>query len=156
MGIKNSIIFGYNLKLKTMEFKKCKSCNLEFPKTKDYFFITSKKQQNKSGLAIYKVYKSVCKKCHGKQGNEIRIKNRCLEMNCNVSEYRDNWKKQYSKTRTKIFTEKNQTVMKYHVENLTDTYIANRLKLSIKELPKEIIETKRLLLTIKREIKNGK
>jgi hypothetical protein len=37
---------------------------------------------------------------------------------------------------------------------MPDYYIANRLKIPISELPKEIIETKRLLLKIKRELKN--
>jgi len=41
-------------------------------------------------------------------------------------------------------------------ESLPDYYIANRLGKSLKDLPKEIIETKRLLITLKRELKNGK
>jgi len=41
-------------------------------------------------------------------------------------------------------------------ETLPDYYVANRLGKSLKEIPKEIIETKRLLITLKRELKNGK
>lgn len=73
-------------------------------------------------------------------------------MNCSVAEYRDNWKKQYSDTRTKYKI--NTTIGKYHSKNITDTYIKNLLKSY--NLPKEIIETKRLIITLKRELKNGK
>ena len=71
-------------------------------------------------------------------------------MNCDVSDYRENWKKQYSETRTKYKTE--TTKSKYHSKNLTDTYI-KQLYRSVK-VPKEMIETKRLLIELKRTLKN--
>ena len=40
-------------------------------------------------------------------------------------------------------------------KEMPDYYIANRLKINLKEIPKEIIETKRLLIKLKRELKNG-
>jgi len=130
--------------------KKCTCCKLEFPKTEDYFFAKVIKQQNKSGLAIYHSFRAICKSCNNKKTEENRIKKRCKEMNCNVSDYRENWKKQYSETRTKYKTE--TTKSKYHSKNLTDTYI-KQLYRSVK-VPKEMIETKRLLIELKRTLKN--
>lgn len=130
--------------------KKCTCCNLEFPKTEHYFFVKVIKQQNKSGLAIYHSFRSICKSCNNKKTENNRIKKRCKEMNCDVSDYRENWKKQYSETRTKYKTE--TTKSKYHSKNLTDTYI-KQLYRSVK-VPKEMIETKRLLIELKRTLKN--
>lgn len=189
--------------------KTCTCCNISFSKTKDYFFVKKIKQQNKSGLAIYYSFKSICKKCHGKKGEENRIKKRCLEMNCNVSDYEEKWKEQYSKTRTKnglaksqltinqysrflksglkevnlfkdktekskierdkriseisknkrkYFTDEDKRIAlrgyaKNERERLTDSYIANVvMKKPIKELSKEIIETKRIIIQLKREL----
>ena len=135
-----------------METKICTCCKKQYPKTEEYFFKKITKQQNKSGLGIYYSFRAICKNCNNKKGELNRIKKRCEEMNCDVLDYRENWKKQYSETRTKH--KRNSTIMKYHSENLTDIYIKNLLKSN--NLPKEIIETKRLLITLKRELKNGK
>ena len=40
-------------------------------------------------------------------------------------------------------------------KKMPDYYIANRLKMNLKDVPKEIIETKRILITLKRELKNN-
>jgi hypothetical protein len=193
------------MKMKNDNFKKCTSCNLEFPKTKDYFFARVIKQQNKSGLAIYHSFKSICKSCNNIKSEENRIKKRCKEMNCDISDYRENWKKQYSETRTlvkeishlpkgvksiirkkikngyiftnyeqyKIDCRKNisQVMRKYDygdvdfvpkekrdktgIVNLTDAYIALTLKAKVNEVPKEVIETKRLIIQLKRELKSN-
>jgi hypothetical protein len=84
-----------------MELKKCTCCDLEFPKTNKYFFAKVWKQQTKKGISIYHSFRAICKSCNNKKTQANRIKKRCLEMNCDVSDYRENWKKQYSKTRTK-------------------------------------------------------
>jgi hypothetical protein len=184
--------------------KKCTSCNLEFPKTDEYFFAKITKQQTKNGLAIYHSFRAICKKCNGKKGEENRLKKRCKEMNCDVSQYRENWKKQYSETRTIIkeishlpkgvqsvirtkikngyvFTtyEKyridcRKNLSKSHrkydygdldfvpkgtqtgIKHLTDAYIALCLKAKVKEVPKEMLEFKRLTIQIKRELENQK
>ena len=190
--------------------KICTNCKIEFPRTKDYFFIKKIKQQNKSGLAIYYSFKSICKKCHGKKGEENRIKKRCLEMNCNVLEYEKKWKEQYSEIRIKdkkakleltsnqysrflnsglkdvnlfkkqiensknernkrlsemskasrkyfTYEDKRQALKQYannERKRLTDSYVANMVfRKPIKELSKEIIETKRLIIKLKRELK---
>ena len=184
--------------------KKCTCCNLEFPKTEEYFFAKVIKQQNKSGLAIYHSFRAICKRCNNKKTEANRIKKRCKEMNCDVSDYRENWKKQYSETRTfvkeishlpkgvqsvirkkikdryvftnyqqyRIDCRKNvsQVKRKYEYGNidfvpkgiqtgikyLTDGYIALTLKAKLKEVPKEMIEFKRLTIQLKRELENLK
>lgn len=184
--------------------KKCTCCNLEFPKTEDYFFAKVIKQQNKSGLAIYHSFRAICKRCNNKKTEANRIKKRCKEMNCDVSDYRENWKKQYSETRTLVkeishlpkgvqsvirkkikdgyvFTNYEQyridcrknvskVKRKYEYGNidfvpkgiqtgikyLTDGYISLTLKAKVKEVPKEMIEFKRLTIQLKRELENLK
>jgi hypothetical protein len=187
-----------------MGTKICSCCKKELPKTEDYFFLTKRKQQNKSGIAVYYVFKAVCKKCHCKKSEENRLKKRCKEMNCEVSDYRKNWKKQYSETRThfkeiihlpkgvqsvirnkikegyvfknyeqyRVDCKKNISKVKRKydygdldfvpkgtqtgIKHLTDGYIALTLKSKVKEIPKEIIETKRLIIQLKRELKTIK
>ena len=187
-----------------METKTCTSCKLEFPKTKEYFFVKVVKQKNKSGLAIYHSLREICKKCHGKKGKENRVEKRCKEMNCDVLKYRENWKKQYSETRTIIkeishLAKGVQSVIRKKIKNgyvfttyekyridcrknvsksrrkydygdldfvpkgtqtgikhLTDAYIALSLKAKVKEVPKEMLEFKRLTIQIKRELEKQK
>ena len=131
-----------------MDTKICSCCKKKFPKTKEYFFAKVIKQQNKSGLAIYHSFRAICKRCNNKKTEANRIKKRCKEMDCDVSDYKENWKKQYSETRTKYKIE--TTKSKYHSKNLTDTYI-KQLYRSI-EVPREMIETKRLLIELKRTL----
>lgn len=199
------------------DFKKCTCCNSKFPKTTDYFHSKKVKQQNKGGLTVYFSLRSVCKKCHSKKTNKRRVEKRCKIMGCDISEYRENWKKQYSKTRTvdldaknnltpsqythfkrllrsnvvanhleylthieinkgirnnrivvsvlakqKYFTKDDKrkaknTYNKNNRERLTDAYVANVLiGCKVEDLPVEIIETKRNIIKLKRELKNGK
>tara|TARA_R110000868_G_scaffold166814_1_gene400969 strand:- start:2876 stop:3445 length:570 start_codon:yes stop_codon:yes gene_type:complete len=105
-----------------MDLKTCGTCKIEFPKTEEYFFKRTIKQQNKNGLAVYYSFKSQCKKCHGLQGNNIRVKKRCLEMNCEVLDYNKNWRKQYSDTRI-LFKE--ITYLPQGVQNVVRRKIQN-------------------------------
>lgn len=186
-----------------MDTKKCCKCKNEYPKNEEYFFKKVIKQKLASGeIAEYKSFRHICKKCHVLTTEEKRVKRRCREMECDVSEYRNSWKAQYSKTRTKLPEIKHlptgvqgwirkkikqgyvyityeqykkdcssnisKAKRKYDygnvdlvpknvsqrkgIDNLTDAYIALTLNKRIKDIPKEIIETKRLLLKIKREL----
>ena len=187
---------------KTIENKICGQCNKELPKTEEYFFKRIISQTLKTGeIKTYYSFKSQCKKCHSSQGDEIRIKKRCKEMNCNISDYTENWKKQYSNTRT-LFKEINDAPLKnkttvhnkirkgyvyttyeqYRTDckktysqirrkydygdldfvpkgtqtgfiHLSDAYVSNTLGFKINEIPKEIIETKRLIIQLRRELK---
>ena len=187
-----------------MDTKICSCCKKKFPKTKEYFFAKVTKQQNKIGLAIYHSFREICKSCNNKKTEANRIKKRCKEMDCDVSDYKENWKKQYSETRTfvkeiahlpkgiqsvirkkikdgyvftnyeqyRIDCRKNisQVKRKYEYGNidfvpkgiqtgikyLTDGYIALTLKAKVKEVPKEMIEFKRLTIQLKRELEKLK
>lgn len=136
--------------------KICGTCKESFPKTSEFFFKRVIKQKLSNGeIAIYNCFRSDCITCYGKKGSKRKVDKRCKDLKCNISEYQQKWKEQYSKTRTKHNIKKQSTIMKYHVENITDLYIANRFRKKVSELPKEIIETKRLIIKLKREI-NGK
>lgn len=186
------------------ETKKCCSCGIEFPKTIEFFHKKISKQKLADGsIATYEGFRSQCKKCKREQEEAHRVQRRCEEMGCDVSEYRENWKKQYSQTRTinpelsfltrrqritvrnkikkgYVFTTHEQYKLdcsksyskarrKYDygdcdfvlqkdknrigIKNLTDGYIALTMKSHVDEIPKEIIEQKRLILTLKRELK---
>lgn len=180
-----------------MDTKICTCCNLEFPKTEDYFFVRKKYKNS---------FRSICKSCNNKKTEANRIKKRCKEMNCDISDYRENWKKQYSETRTfakeiihlpkgvqsvirkkikdgYVFTNYEQyridcrknlsqvrrkydygnvdfvlkeKLSKSGIVNLTDGYIALTLKEKVKQVPKEMIEFKRLTIQLKRELENLK
>ena len=81
--------------------KTCVNCKKEYPQNENYFFIKNVKQKLASGkIAVYKGFRSNCKKCQAIKSEEKRIEKRCKELDCNVSDYRKNWKKQYTKTRT--------------------------------------------------------
>lgn len=85
-----------------METRVCITCKQELPSTPDYFYRRVIKQKLVDGsIAEYHTIRSQCKKCHIKKCDERRIVKRCAEMGCDIKDYRDNWKKQYSRTRTK-------------------------------------------------------
>ncbi len=144
-----------------------------------------------------------------KQSEANRIEKRSIEMNCNSSYYTENWKKQYSETRTldseakqrltpgqynhylklrkknevkdyidylyrieaKKRTSSKNTIKitsykykqkyrnDYYIKDrkiLKDSYIANNiLGFKVNEVPKEIIETKRLIIKLKKEVNYG-
>lgn len=199
------------------DYKTCGSCKKEYPKTEEYFFVRNMKQKLASGkIAIYKGFRSNCKKCHSKKSEQRRIKKRCKELGCDVSDYRKNWKKQYAETRTidleakihltdgqynhfrllkkndntldyktylknveankkqrnnrlrnevlskqKYFTKEDKRLAlrmyaKNEKDRLTDAYVANVvMKCKISDLSPEIIETKRNIIKLKRELKNN-
>lgn len=198
-----------------MKTKKCCTCNLVLPKDSKHFFSRKIKEHNSKGvLKIYNSFRSSCKKCHSLKINKRRIEKRCKEMNCDISEYKSNWKKQYSKTRTidleakknltegqytnylvlkkkdnsinykdylrivdlnkkernerlrnevlskqKYFTKEDKRLAlrmyaRNEKERLTDSYISNMvMRCKISDLSPEIIETKRNIIKLKRELK---
>tara|TARA_R110001599_G_scaffold288842_2_gene491836 strand:- start:1656 stop:2249 length:594 start_codon:yes stop_codon:yes gene_type:complete len=194
--------------------KICGNCKKTLPKNKDNFFGRKIKEVNSKGeTKIYNSFRSVCKKCHTIKTRDRARKKRCEEMNCNISDYEKNWKKQQRKTSSKDFVAM-ENLTKYQYDNyirflkkgevsdyksylkrikkskeqrnyrvlasvldrmkyftiqdkkealkmyaknemlrVTDSYVANVvMKTPIKELSPEIIETKRLIIKIKREL----
>jgi phage host-nuclease inhibitor protein Gam len=61
-------------------------------------------------------------------------------------------RKEYNKANKEKIDAEN----KARCENLTDSYVASRIGISVENISKEIIDLKRLLITIKRELRNGK
>ena len=203
--------------MRASEYKDCVTCKNTYPKTVEYFFAKKIKQYNSKGkLKTYNSFRSDCKKCKVKKEEKKRIEKRCKEMNCNVFEYRDNWKRQYSKTRTidleaknnltkgqynhykrlkkmdktldlkaylknvegnknqrnerlrnealsrqKYFTKEDKRLAlrmyaKNESDRLTNAYVANTImRCKISDLSPEIIETKRNIIKLKRELKKN-
>jgi len=199
----------------TIKKKTCGNCNNEYPKTTEYFFIRKIKQKLSTGeIAVYNSFRSNCIKCHKIKAEKRRVEKRCKELNCDVKDYRKNWKQQYTETRTidlyskekltqgqygffrtllkanfvadlesyfkrvieskkqrnerirnealskkKYFTKEDKRLaLRMYAKNdkdrLTDSYISNQvMKKNISELSPEIIETKRLTIQLKRELK---
>jgi hypothetical protein len=140
--------------LKEMETKKCRFCGNEYPKTDIYF--------RKNGNS----FRSKCKKC----------------LNKNLPKKTDDEKKQIKKISYKLWQEKNRIKrnekqkeyrikniekykdrsLKYNrkiSQNLTDDYILSllckRSRIQKEVITKETIETKKLLIILKREINYG-
>lgn len=184
-----------------IQLKKCTACNLELPKTLEYFLI---KRKSKNYLSnVNEIYRSNCKKCWYKKTSEHRILKRCNELGIKRSDW-DVWKRQdmlkkpifqFKDERLKelarplrarilkkireenyVFTtienyykectenrSQSQRVYNYNIkgkiskdlikEILPDYYVAASMHKSIKEIPKEIIQTKRLLMQLKKELK---
>lgn len=124
--------------------KKCGCCNLEFPRTHEYFYGRSEKRKNP--------FQSNCKSCSIRLKNDRRIKKRCEELGCDVSDYKATWTKKFSEETRRY--KRDGTLSKFHVDNLTDRYIKS-LYYPIK-VPEELIETRRLIIKLKRGLKNGK
>ena len=197
--------------MKAKPDKKCYGCSLVFPRTDEYFFKKKITNQLKNRIAVYWSWRSLCKTCHGKKGNDLRVKKRCIELNCETHDYRKMWKAQFTATRSKdleakkilskicktkyqqfllrlskdnsltldeyiknvesnsyrLEMYKNKTKSKEHHRlyrneyykkdrlKLKDAYVCNNvLGLKVNEVPEEIIEMTRLLVELKREIKN--
>jgi len=89
--------------------------------------------------------------------------------NSNLEKQRENQRAKYAKNREKYIAynrtwraanpEKNNAMHRKadrkSIETLSDKYIAQKLHAPISDLPQELIEAKRLQLTIKRELQNG-
>jgi len=198
-----------------METKICIRCKKELPKTLEYFFKRIIKQKLSDGSIVeYPTFRSYCKICNAEKGEERRKAKRCKELNCKVEDYRENWKAQYTNTRTidlearnnltkgeysnyiyfirhgyvsnykeylihvekskvernerlrnevlskqKYFTKEDKRgALRMYANNekdrLTDSYIAHHLfKSKIGDLTPEIIETKRNIIKLKRELR---
>jgi len=137
--------------------KKCTCCNLEFPKTEDYFRKRGEKNNNN--------FRSECKKCF-----DEKAKKRHIEFYKNNTEKeKERYKYFYYRDIEHTHNKQHKTYLKNidhtkkydkkRINELTDSIILNRLvsqtSLNRNEIPKELIETKRLLTQLKRTLKNG-
>lgn len=73
--------------------KYCKSCDTIKPKTKEFFWLTKRKELRANGeYAYYYVFKSQCKICHGAAGLKRIRKKRCKIYNCSLEDYEKHWR----------------------------------------------------------------
>lgn len=138
-----------------MELKKCTCCNLEFSKTTEFY----RKRGEKNSTS----FRSQCKNCF-----DAKSRKRHIEFYKNNTEkekerskffyYRDieHSRKKTHKTYLKNI-DKVKNYDKKRTNELPDSIIINRIasqtSLNRNEIPKELIDTKRLLTQIKRTLK---
>jgi len=137
--------------------KTCSCCKLEFPKT-EIFFRKRAGKENKS-------FRSECKICFDKKARERHIefyKNNTEKEKQRQKKWISENKERRAKTVHNAYLKNIDRRKSYdnkRINDLTDSVILNRIcaqtSLTRGEIPKELIETKRLLTQLKRQIKNG-
>lgn len=136
--------------------KKCTCCGKSKPKTEDFF--------RKRG-DLKHLFRSSCLICESQKNKEYQSLIREHKKDV-VATYKKKYydkNKNFVKTNSSIYYQKN--ILKYKEQRLNscielkDNYIkdilAKNKAIQHKDLTPEIIETKRLLIKIKRELKNG-
>ena len=137
-------------------FRTCKKCNQEFPETEEYFRLKPAKGK------LYMQHS--CRECEKvkaknyarlyRNGNREKVKkyerDRARKIRNENPEYlrrhQRNW---YKNNKIKAIEWAND-----HTNDLSDNYVCAKLGMSVNDCPKELIEAKRIVLKIKREIKN--
>ena len=142
--------------IKNNLLKNCSCCKNELPRTEEYFRKRSDYKNN---------YRSECKKCF-----DAKQRKRHLEFYKNNTEKEKKRHKYFyyrnpelTKQKNRLSTKKNKPKKiiydKHRNLELTDSILLNRIvsqtSLNRSEIPKELIETKRLLTKLKRQLKNG-
>lgn len=87
--------------MEEIKTKICTKCLEVFPKTKEYFFEKVTKQKNKNGVSVYYGFRSMCKKCHGKDGLIRMQKKKSIELGCSLEDYPKVWKVLLNKQKIK-------------------------------------------------------
>lgn len=105
----------------------CKDCGNSFPLTIDFFYISK-------GYFLVR-----CKKCKIEKDRNAR--------ELNPKKHKKTCAKYYKRNKKLLSAKKSN-----NVKQLTDQYISHLLKVKLKDLTPEIIETKRLIIQLKREI----
>jgi hypothetical protein len=141
--------------IKDNPIKVCCSCKKELPRTEEFFRKRSDLKNN---------FRSECKYCF-----DDKQRQRHIEFYKNNTEkekqrhkyfyYRNpEYTKEKNRLQTIKFKPKQVVYDKKRIEDLTDSLIINRIVtqtgLKKEEIPKELIETKRLLTQLKRTLKN--
>jgi len=81
--------------------KICCSCKKEFPRNREFFFKKTMKQKTADGtIKTYHSFRSDCKDCHAKKGNNRRLKKRFKELGIDsLEEYKEAYIFQGKQTR---------------------------------------------------------
>lgn len=123
-----------------MKTKKCSKCNQLKPINEFY-----KRTDAKDGLTYE------CKNCKNSINENWRLKNLDKKHDCFK-----NWVKNNPEKAVEIRKRSDRKQQLKNFNELSDTYVSKQLKRgNIKSFTPEIIETKRLIISIKREINHG-
>jgi hypothetical protein len=137
--------------------KTCGTCKLAFERTKENFRARPDGIKDK--------LRSQCIPCFDKKQRERHIefyKNNTEKELLRHKTWCQNNKEKRALTVRKTYLkniEKNKTYDKKRIDNLTDSIVKIRIRQSsncyLHEIPQELIETKRLIIQLKRELKNN-
>lgn len=136
--------------IKDNPLKICGSCEKELPRTDEFFRRRSDYKSN---------FRSDCRECYDEKSrkrhkkhykdNVEKEKKRAKYFYYRNLDYTNKKQREYRNNNIEIFKERD----KARIDNLSDSYIALLLKKSVKDVPIEIIEQKRLIIKLKRELK---
>ena len=136
--------------------KTCSCCKRELERTTDNFRLRGDYKTIKKGLDNLR---SKCKDCYDKQQRERHVKFYKENTEKELKRHRDWIRKnpeRYRATQKKSYLKnikKNKAYDRGRSLNLPDGRVANTLGVKLKDLTPEVIETQRLILKIKRELK---
>jgi hypothetical protein len=158
-----------------METKICTKCNVEYPKTNEFFHFVSnsiikfrancKNCTRNNGNKYYKLNSEIClekikKYRQTEKGKKVDIKSTLKWREKNKEKW-SNYSKEYS-IKNRIKKSKNHKILsKKHRLELNDNYIKQLLYLTCihndmksSKIPINILETKRQSIILKRKLKN--
>lgn len=158
-----------------MEFKKCVKCKKEFPATTEFFY--SKKVGEDYLRSRCKECSKLISKKHYKNNIEKELERSKKYRENNREKFLQYAKKHYKNNREKIrekakerrknnievvlkierksYKKNRVKILKRHEKfskELTNSYVASQIGISIKNCPPEVIQTKRLTILLKREL----
>ena len=140
-----------------IKYKKCTCCGGEFPATTEYWY---KNKKGKYGL------RATCKQCYIEKAKlynqrpEVKEK---LSKNKRLRYHSDDLfrkkcikgKKLWGKNNPEKYKELSARHYKKVINELRSAYVAKIMHRSVNDLTPEIIETKRLIIQLRRELKNN-
>jgi hypothetical protein len=140
------------------KYKTCTICGEKLPKTEDYFNVKITKQKNKNGDAIYYGFKHACRKCLNKKIAKYKREEYWKDPDKARKELkRKYWKDpDKAKMKTQEWREANLDYLhekdRKRTAELDDSWIASSIGIPVKECPKELIESKKIVIKLKREL----
>jgi hypothetical protein len=140
-------------------FKVCGICKERLPKTEEYFNVKIIKQQNQNSYDTYYSFRYACRTCL--TDKTAKIKKEYYHKNINIS--REKGREKYwrnplaAQNNTKKWRAKNiesvRAKDRERVRHLDDSWVASQIGIPLKEIPIEILETRKIIIRLKRELK---
>lgn len=150
---------------KNNNFKTCNMCNNKLPKNEKYFPTKIVKQKLKNGaIAKYNSFRPYCWECNKKYYSNFskeRYKNHKIKEKENKRSkiWREN-NPEKAKELTLNWRNKNKKKLlerdRKRVRELEDSWVASTIKISLKNIPKEVLQLTKLIIQAKRELKKIK